>query len=85
MAKKIPRQTLTGRLGVNHIERHILEMGFSWNPTTIDAGIDGYIEIRDQNTGAAQNLVISDDVAVFCHLNHRKLPHIGCVSPLRLR
>jgi hypothetical protein len=34
-------------------------MGFLWNPSTLDAGIDGYIEIRDPNTGEARNLIIA--------------------------
>lgn len=59
MAKKIAKQTITGRLGVNHIERHVLEMGYLWNSSTIDAGIDGYIELRDPATDVAKNLVIA--------------------------
>lgn len=59
MTKKIAKQTITGRLGVNHIERHVLEMGYLWNSSTIDAGIDGYIELRDPATDVAKNLVIA--------------------------
>lgn len=33
-------------------------MGFVWNPSTLDAGIDGVIEIRDVETGAATNFII---------------------------
>ncbi|GIK08037.1 MAG: hypothetical protein JETCAE02_23480 [Anaerolineaceae bacterium] len=33
-------------------------MGFVWNPTGIEAGIDGYIEIRDTVTGEMTNFVI---------------------------
>jgi hypothetical protein len=44
--KKIPKTALTGELGVNLIQRVVLEMGCMWNPTggTV-AGIDGTIEI----------------------------------------
>ena len=59
MAKRIAKQTITGRLGVNFIEQQVLKMGFAWNPSTVDAGIDGYIELRDQATDEAKNLVIA--------------------------
>lgn len=60
MSKKISSQALTGQLGVNLIERIILEMGFTWTPTAggFDAGIDGYIEIRDPETHIATNQII---------------------------
>jgi hypothetical protein len=33
-------------------------MGFVWNPTGLEAGIDGYIEIRDVATGHVTNWII---------------------------
>jgi hypothetical protein len=58
MPKKITQQTLTGQAGVNLIEKRVLQMGWIWNATNIDAGIDGYIEIRDPGTGRATNIVL---------------------------
>jgi Domain of unknown function (DUF4365) len=56
--KKISDATIVGQQGINLIERVTLEMGFAWNPTNIDVGIDGYIEIRDAGTGQATNCII---------------------------
>ena len=56
--KKIPDATIVGQQGINLIERVALEMGFAWNPTNIDVGIDGYIEIRDATSGQATNCII---------------------------
>lgn len=58
MAKKYREQTITGQLGVNLIERRVLQMGWVWNSTNIEAGIDGYIEIRDVATGQATNYIL---------------------------
>jgi hypothetical protein len=45
--KFITQNQMTGQTGVNLIERTVLEMGYTWNPTsgTTDAGMDGFIEI----------------------------------------
>ncbi len=57
--KKIGTADITGQRGVNLIERIVLEMGFFWNPTGgVEAGIDGYIEIRDAATGEVFNLIL---------------------------
>lgn len=56
--KKFKSQTLTGQKGVNLIEGIVLDMGFVWNPTTLDAGIDGVIEIRNSETEDASNFII---------------------------
>src|SRR6185436_1299252 len=42
----------------NLIERIVLEMGFVWNPTHFEAGIDGIIEIRDAAEEDATNFII---------------------------
>lgn len=58
-AKKIHQNSITGEQGVNLIERVALDMGFLWYPTGgVEAGIDGYIEIRDPTTGAATNSIV---------------------------
>lgn len=56
--KKFKSQTLTGQKGVNLIEGIVLDMGFVWNPTNLDAGIDGIIEIRNTETEEATNFII---------------------------
>ena len=41
------------------VEKRVLDMGWPWNPSGVfDAGIDGYIEVRDPTTGAALNSII---------------------------
>jgi hypothetical protein len=56
--KRIGRNTLLGQQGINLIERLALAMGFVWHPTNLDAGIDGYIEIRDAATEEVSNCII---------------------------
>lgn len=57
--KKIAAQTLTGQFGVNLVENRVLDMGYLWYPTgSVEAGIDGYIEIRDPVTKAALNSIV---------------------------
>lgn len=42
------------------MERIVLEMNFLWHPTNagLEAGIDGFIEIRDPGTGEATNNIV---------------------------
>ena len=57
--KKIGKNDITGALGVNIIERRLLEMGYLWYPSGgVEAGIDGRLEIRAES-GEVTNLVIS--------------------------
>ncbi len=57
--KKILRSSITGELGVNLIQHIVMGMGFLWHPTgQVEAGIDGYIELRDTETGQVFNTVI---------------------------
>lgn len=56
--KKYSKYTLTGQKGVNLIERIVLDMGFVWHARTIDAGIDGMIELRNDITQEAHNFHI---------------------------
>jgi len=56
--KKIDQRDITGDRGIALIHSIVGEMGFVWNPTGIEAGIDGYIEIRDVVTGEMTNFVI---------------------------
>ena len=57
-SKIYTQQVISGQKGINLIEKVVLDMGFVWNASTLDAGIDGVIEIRDAQTGAATNCVI---------------------------
>lgn len=57
MAKRITREQVLGEQGVSLIGRRFLDMGFLWHPTNapLDAGIDGFVELRDSSTGEASN------------------------------
>lgn len=56
-SKKISHSDIIGELGVNLIEKRCLEMGFVWYATRLEAGIDGYIEIRGSK-GDVTNCII---------------------------
>lgn len=57
MAKRITSEQLLGEKGITLIGRRFLDMGFPWHPTNapLDAGIDGFVELRDPVTGEASN------------------------------
>ncbi|QDU10091.1 DUF4365 domain-containing protein [Gimesia aquarii] len=56
--KQIGMSEITGEKGIALIHRIVLQMGFAWNPTNMDAGIDGYIELRDSETGEVSNCIL---------------------------
>ena len=56
--KKILHTDIVGQQGINLIEKVCLEMGFLWHPTGLEAGIDGYIEIRDAQSGEVTNCIV---------------------------
>lgn len=56
-SKKLPQNQIIGQLGINLIEKICLDLGFVWYPTGLEAGIDGYIEIR-LPTGEVTNCII---------------------------
>lgn len=59
MPKKIGKRDITGQKGINVIEQVVLEMDFLWYPSgSLEAGIDGYIEIRDGETEEVLNSII---------------------------
>jgi hypothetical protein len=60
-AKRITREQLLGETAVQFIGRRFLEMGFPWHPTNapLDAGIDGFVEVRDLQSGEATNAWIA--------------------------
>ena len=55
--KTIRDGQLLGELGVNLVQSLILKMGFTWHPSnqSVEAGIDGWVELRDASTGAVTN------------------------------
>jgi hypothetical protein len=58
--KKLSPQAVTGQRGVNLVEGVVLAMGCGWHATTqsVEAGIDGEIELVDPVTRAATNSVV---------------------------
>jgi Domain of unknown function (DUF4365) len=56
-SKKISQNDMIGALGINLIQKICLDMGFLWHPTGLEAGIDGYIEIRLES-GEVTNCII---------------------------
>ncbi len=58
--KVIAQTTITGQQGVNLVERVVMEMGFVWYPTgSVEAGIDGFIELRDKTSEQVMNTLIA--------------------------
>jgi hypothetical protein len=58
-SKKIHRTSIVGEQGINLIQRVVLGMGYMWYPTGgVEAGIDGFIEIRDAVTGEVTNSIV---------------------------
>jgi hypothetical protein len=55
--KRITDAQLLGEMGVNLIQKIVLKMGFTWHPTnqSVEAGIDGWVELRDDKTGEVKN------------------------------
>jgi hypothetical protein len=57
MGKRITDAQVLGERGVTLVSRRLLDMGFLWHPTNapIEAGIDGFVELRDPQTGDVSN------------------------------
>lgn len=53
--KKIDKSAHIGDAGIALIHRAVNRMGHAWHDRTIDAGIDGTIELRDPATGVMSN------------------------------
>jgi len=56
--KTLSHQTIIGQKGVNLIATVVAEMRSIWNPSTIDVGIDGTVELCDRSTGEALGLIL---------------------------
>ena len=61
---------MLGETAVQFIGRRFLEMGMPWHPTNapLDAGIDGFIEIRDVQSGEATNAWIAVQIKARTNL-----------------
>lgn len=58
--KKISTQAHFGQRGINFIERRMLDMGCLWHPTgQLEAGIDGFLELRNPTTGELPGVVLA--------------------------
>lgn len=57
MTKTITDNQLLGDEGVNLVQKRVLEMRFTWHPSNqpLEAGLDGFVELRDSNTGEVKN------------------------------
>ena len=57
--KRILATGILGQRGINLIEGVVLKMGFVWYSTGgLEAGVDGFIEIREPHTGVVTNSVL---------------------------
>jgi hypothetical protein len=57
--KKISDSDIIGEKGIALIHRVVLDMGCLWHPTGgVEAGIDGFIEVRDPATGETTNSIV---------------------------
>jgi hypothetical protein len=82
--KKIGRSDIIGQRGMAHIESVALSMGFMFYPTGgVEAGIDGFIELREEGTGAVGNLLLQVQGKLRCQALGQPLQHIAA-EPLAL-
>ena len=49
--KKITNSDIIGQQGIALIHQRVSGMGFLWHPTGLEAGIDGFVEVRDDQSG----------------------------------
>lgn len=58
MAKRITDGQILGERGIALIQSIVLQMGFTWHPSNapVEAGIDGWVELRDRQSGEVANI-----------------------------
>jgi len=58
--KTLRDESFIGQAGVNLVATRLNDMGYAWHPgnPSLDAGIDGFVELRDTTSGAALNLML---------------------------
>jgi hypothetical protein len=60
VTKKLSEQQIIGQQGVHLLGERLLSYGLSFHPTgALDAGIDGFLELRDSATGEVRAQFIS--------------------------
>ena len=59
-SKRIPQTSFTGHKGILLIEKVLADIGWLFTPTIAhtDGGVDGFIEIRRNDTGELTNLIL---------------------------
>lgn len=62
--KVMASQRLIGQRGIAYVEKQILDMGYTWNPTNgnLDVGIDGFIEIINKTDSSATGCMLAAQV-----------------------
>src|SRR5262249_38201570 len=59
MVKRIGGTDIIGEQGIAYIRRTVLDMGYMFYETGgVEAGIDGFIELRDQSSGEVTNQIL---------------------------
>jgi hypothetical protein len=59
VSKKIGRSDIIGERGITHVRGVVLEMGYAFHETGgVEAGIDGFIELRDEAPSIVGNLLL---------------------------
>jgi hypothetical protein len=61
--KKLTNNQLVGQAGVHRFSGRILSSGLAFHPTgALDAGIDGFVELRDPKTGEVKAQYIAAQI-----------------------
>ena len=57
MTKTITDNQMLGEEGVNLVQKRVMEMRYTWHPSNqpVEAGLDGFVELRDSVTGEVKN------------------------------
>ncbi|WDQ17038.1 DUF4365 domain-containing protein [Rhodopirellula sp. P2] len=79
--KRITDQQVLGEKGVNLIQSIVLDMKFTWHPSNqpVEAGIDGWVELRDDTTGEVKNCWIAVQSKARSELRESKgCPTFSC-------
>lgn len=57
--KRVTKPSIVGEQGIALIHQRVLDMGYLWYPTgSLEAGIDGLIELRDPDTRVVRNCIV---------------------------
>ena len=66
---------MLGEKGINLIQSIVLDMGFTWHPSNqpLEAGIDGWVELRDRSTEEVQNVWLRFKAVLARILERKKI------------